>query len=380
MDSAEAGSVELPSSESLVQTLAEMRRGAAVAPGGTLRFRIPVHPWFDSGVGDPGAGPPYAVRVHVADALGRDQLPEKTLPVPPRDGGKPGEKTPDGKPGAGSGDDAQPKPAPCKTLQELALKERAEWVQKKPLEEHKTFWRDSFVVIMPTADSAYAQMNSWEVAAENVRNFADYYEQVLPGSEPPRCEAQGPIGLIRWDECVRYRRENETSRSSGLVIAIRRNGEWRKAAGILGDWRLKPSDRYKPSDEAHREIKKFFEQVNRAHVEENIELVRSTHHTSFRAIVPDAADPLNASVIDRETLLRQLEAYWRGTTVQAHQQKILRIKRVGPVVLALTSVSHIDGRGEQPASEALHVFCRTPDGWLCALVFGGDWGEVLTAR
>jgi len=374
-DSAGAGSVELLGAESLVQTLAEMRRGAAVAPGGTLRLRIPVHPYFDSGVGDPGAGPPDAVRLHVGDALGRDQLPEKILPVPPSDGGEPAEETPKGKPVSATNEDVQPQPTSCTTLEELAHKERAEWVQQKPLEEHNTFWRDCFTVIIPTGDSANAEMNSWQVAAENLRKFQNYYEQVLPGSEPPRCEAQGPIGLIRWDELVSYRRENETSRSSGLVIAIRRNEEWRKAAGILGDWRLKPSDLYDPSDEAHREIKRFFEQVNRAHVEENIELVRSTHHPSYRTIAADGADPTSVLVSDREALLRLLEDHWRKTNVQEHQQEIHQIKRMGPLALALTSKP-----GQQRGSEALHVFCRTSDGWVCGLVVAGDWSDLLTVK
>jgi len=379
-DSAKAGSVELPGSEPLVQTLAEMRRGAAVARGGTLRFRIPVHPSWNSGVGDPGAGPPDAVRVHIGDALSRDQLPEQVLPVPPSDGVQPGEETPEEKPKAGTKEGVQPPPPPCRTLQELALKERDEWVQQKPLEEHNTFWRDCFAVIIPTGDSAYAEMNNWHVAADNLRKFQDYYEQVLPGSEPPRCEAQGPIGLIRWDELVRYRRKNETSRSSGLVIAIRRNGEWRKAAGILGDWRLKASDRSDPSDEAYREIQEFFDLVNSAFVEKNAELLRSRLHPSYQTILPDFEDPESPHIANADATLEGISMMVTGKNDQQHRHKVTAFKRTGPIAITLEEVNSVIDNKHQPTTESFHVYCRTPDGWLCALSVAGDWSNVLTVR
>ena len=261
------------------------------------------------------------------------------------------------------------------TLLQLAFRDRAEWAQKKPLEQHETFWKDSFLIISPADDARYAQVIPWQDAADAIRATMESSDQTIASGDR-YCEAAGPIGLIRWDGFVRFQRNGEwIPEPSRLVIAVRRDEQWKKMVRIDGDWCLTPSDRYDPSDEAHREIKKFFDQVNRAHVEENIGLVRRTHHPSYRAVVPDPADPVNVSIIDHEALLRQLETYWRDTNAQGHQQRILQIKRVGPLALALTSKP-----GEQRGSEALHVFCLTPNGWVCGLVVAGDWSNVLTAQ
>ena len=156
---------------------------------------------------------------------------------------------------------------------------------------------------------------------------------------------------------------------------MRRNGQWKEVAGIEGNWRLGPSDQYDPSDEAHREIQRYFDEVKRAHVEENIELVRSTHHPLYRTIYPDPANPEKVSVIDRDTALELVRAHWKGTTFREYQVSILQIKRAGPLALALTS--HDDDNGRQPTSRSLHVFCQTADGWVCGLIVAGDWSNVL---
>jgi serine/threonine protein kinase len=266
-------------------------------------------------------------------------------------------------------------------LLELARRKRQLWVQKAVFgKDDDTYWEDCFGCYVPDERSIYAQFKTVDEIVDRMQAILSSVDEILLGPDSPFCEAQGPIGLIPWGNSMQLRRQGKLMpAATGLGIAVRRNGQWKEAVGIKGDWRLSLSDQYDPNDEAHREIQRYFDEVNRAHVEENIELVRSTHHPLYRAIGPDPANPEEVSIIDHNALLEMIEEYWKGKNVQEHQGKVLQIKRAGPIALVLASISHVDDNGRQPASKALHVFCQTADGWLCGLVVAGDWSSVLMA-
>jgi len=280
---------------------------------------------------------------------------------------------------------AEPKPRVidgsygAKDLPELCRRIRDAWAQRDFTPSRNLAWRDCFLFAIAVPQSPEYLIADFDDGIRALSNGLRTIDEVVPLTDPPVYEAQGPLAIVRWKK-ARLRMGENWHTIEGLDVGVQRDGLWRCAVSIDGDWRMTPEDRYDSSDEVHREIRRYFDEVNRAHVEENIELVRSTHHPLYRAICPVPASPEKVSIIDRDELRKAVGAFWQGTTVREHQAEILQIKRNGTLALALTSGSHVDDHGRQPASKSLHVFCQTPDGWVCGLIVAGDWSSALVTE
>jgi len=264
-------------------------------------------------------------------------------------------------------------------LLNLAQRERDLWVQKAVCDDN--CWEDCFVAFVRDQTSPYVDVKSAKVAADAMRTFLSSVDEVVPYSDAPHCEAQGAIGLIRWDKSVQFLREgNLVPCPPGLIVAQRRNGQWKKVAGIAGDWRLSPSDQYDPNNADHVALQQVLDKVAEAVLQKDAEMLVGLGHPKGLSLLPDWAQPEEALVVSgRAESRRFAEESFKHAPIDKYKLTITAVKVQGPLAVTVSRRETAVG-DHSTTAESVDFYGRTKDGWRSILWPAGEWGDFLMAE
>ncbi|MBC8868543.1 MAG: DUF1080 domain-containing protein [Planctomycetes bacterium] len=261
------------------------------------------------------------------------------------------------------------------SLMNLAQRKTELWLEKGVFgPKDDMYWEDSGVYAQDDQSSS-VQFTSMDVVKELMPAFLDSIDGVALGPHSARCQINGSIGLIVWDGSVQFRtRDGQSAGSTGVGIAIPRDGQWKEIAGVMGDWRLGPSDRYDPSNDDHVALQRLLDQAGEAMVRKDAEAIRRLSHPDWRGFIEgdDGPQVITSEAYTQENL--------HGMAVDKHQHTITNVKIDGPLAISLSQLDQIvDGR-PVIAQGHLNFYARTKEGWRFLAWVAGDWTSVLTGR
>jgi hypothetical protein len=184
---------------------------------------------------------------------------------------------------------------------DLAQRKRELWLKKALFsKDDDTYWQDCFGCFVSDEQSGYAKFSTLDEIAERTQAFLSSVDEVLLGPDSPICEAQGPIGLIRWDRSIQFRQQGKLIPGpTRLCIAVRRNGQWKEAVGIAGDWPLGPSERVESNNEDHLALEHLLDKQE-AIARSDVRELSSLMHSDCLCILPDPLQPHKAVISGRD--------------------------------------------------------------------------------
>jgi hypothetical protein len=272
-----------------------------------------------------------------------------------------------------------PETADEAAVEKLCERVRTSWSNRKAEDLATLVWPECYTHYGAGAGGSQAEVVSWEQLQRQTVEVWKQLERIEPGSEPPIIEINGSIAVIRWTAFARVFSGGAWSPpGQGLEVAVRRNGEWRRVASVLGDWQLTEADRFDAKNPDHGAIQAFFDKLNEVFSKKEAGLVAGLHHDVFLGIAPDSQQPGTVLTVDRDACVKAVSQMIRDRDYREHRREVLRLKVGGPLAVVLTDLHEtVDGQS-QTRKGNINVLCRSPAGWRVGLWVDGDWTKVVT--
>jgi len=261
----------------------------------------------------------------------------------------------------------------AKDIPDLCHRIRDAWAQRDFSPSRNLAWPDCFMVAGTDPQSHELLIMNSSDGTEALDAFLRSVDEVVPSTDLPVYEVQGPLAIIRWKK-ARLRMGENWHTIEGLDVAVERDGLWRCAASIDGDWKMTPEDRYDPSNEDHVALQGLLDQAGEAMVRKDArtfrELLHSKHSSVFAG--PDGAQVMGINGYTDE-LLQELAH-------EKHQSAITAVKVTGPFAVTLSQLDLAVHGQTFTVQGVLNICGRTNDGWRQLVFVAGDWNNVLMAE
>jgi len=168
-----------------------------------------------------------------------------------------------------------------KDIPELLQRNRDAWLQRDLSPSQNLCWPDCYL-------GASAHHQTQELQTEDANDdpgprdeFLRSIDEIVPLSEPPMYEVQGPLAVMRG-KTVRYRLGDEWHTVEALSVVMQRDGQWRWAFGMGGDWGMTSADRFDPNKSDHVALQRLLDQAGEAWVRKDAEAIRKLMHPENR--------------------------------------------------------------------------------------------------
>jgi hypothetical protein len=255
-----------------------------------------------------------------------------------------------------------------KDILELCQRMRDAWGQRDFSHFPNLTWPDCFMVAAEENGTLGTSQTS-EPSTE-VNAFLRSLDKVVPSSEAPVYETQGPLGVVRW-ECARFHVGDKWQTVDVLNIVMQRNSQWRLAVGIFGDWGMTSGDRYDPNNSDHVALQRLLDQGGEAMVRKDAAAIRNLMH-------PDARNFPGGQIVSRRSDFT--DAMFANSSIEKHQHTITAVKVQGPLAVTLSQLVNV-GNGQSTTHQGiLNIYGRTKEGWRLLVWVAGEWTNVLMAE
>ncbi len=261
----------------------------------------------------------------------------------------------------------------AKDIPDLCHRIRDAWAQRDFSPSRNLAWPDCFMVAGTDPQSHELLIMNSSDGTEALDAFLRSVDEVVPSTDQPVYEVQGPLAIMRWKK-ARLRMGENWHTVEGLDVAVERDGLWRCAVGIDGDWKMTPEDRYDPSNDDHVALQELLEQAGEAMVRKDARTFRELLHSEHRSVFagPDGAQVMGINGYTDE-LLQELAH-------EKHQPTITAVKVTGPLAVTLSQLDWAVHGQAFTQQGILNICGRTNDGWRQLMFVAGDWRNVLMAE
>ena len=265
-------------------------------------------------------------------------------------------------------------------IEQLCQRVRRIWQQRQYPDPIDTLWPESFVLFGSQPQSPYAMVVPWKTEGENENLAWKLADEIVAVDDSPVIQIQGPLAIMR-SRTARCRVAQQWVPIEGLEFLIRRDGHWRTAAAVAGDWEFDADDRFDADNKDHQEIRTLLDQGVRATTEGDWKQFRDLLHPHMRAMGPDPANPQNAVALNVDQALAEAAGAAPSTPPGVARpqptRKIVCLKVNGPIAVAIIELEMVVGGTPRTGGTMLGVLLRTAEGWRVGLRVPGDWREVL---
>ena len=264
----------------------------------------------------------------------------------------------------------------AKDTPDLCRRIRDALAQRDVSPSRNLIWPDCYMSVGPDDRSLDASSQQVVVSKtiEPSGEFLRSVDEIVPLSDPPVYEVQGPLAVMQWKK-ARLRIGDQWHTVEGLEIAIQRDGEWRSVFGMEGDWLPTASVFYDPNNADHAAIKRLRDQAVEAMVQKDASALRALQHPDNLTVT---AGPAGAQVFRFQDQITDEEL--QKMAVEQRQETIAAMKVLGPLAVTLCHVDQVSGGRSISLRGHLNIYGRTDEGWRFLAYVAGDWSKVLMAE
>jgi hypothetical protein len=129
-----------------------------------------------------------------------------------------------------------PSEADFRVIERLCQEERDAWMRGQYIMPDTTVWQNDFV-FYGLNDWGKLDIMTWPDIQARADSLMGQVGKVEPHPRKPVFDIQGPVAVILFPVAI-SRVDNQATPVETLTVAIRRDGQWRKLAAIIGEWEM----------------------------------------------------------------------------------------------------------------------------------------------